>query len=283
MTKLKIQVLSDIHTERDVYKFNPDYYKTDADIIIVAGDIAHLLSVGETLYTLFQDKPVIFVMGNHEHYQTGYPIDTDIRLLKAEFNMANKEGFTNITFLDDDVHIINVKGINIRCVGGTLWTDFNLYHNPQREMNMARYGMNDYRYIIGRNGLLTPEETRDRHLKTYDVIKNTLETDFDGPTFVVTHHLPSLRAVKPRYKKDKMSASFASSLDDLLNKNATLWCFGHTHDTSVFRSHQTLFVCNPEGYRRNAGEADNKRFNPHMLIDVRRGAPDNKWKAGVLK
>jgi predicted phosphodiesterase len=284
MSKIKVQVLSDIHTEMPAYDLEDEqkYYHTDADLIIVAGDIAKSDSVVKNLYSLFPGKTVVFVAGNHEHYTTGRTIEEDINLIRHQVKQINDYGLMEAIFLENDVHILNMKGINIRLIGGTLWTDFDLFHDAKNDSLRVKNSLNDYYVIKGEDGQkLKPEETLSRHKITKNIIMDELLKDFDGPTIVVTHHLPSLRAVDKMYKKDRVSAGFASNLDELLSMGATLWCAGHTHTSVSFRDNDTLFVCNPEGYRRPNGNVENKKFNPKFIVDIRKGAPDNKWKAGI--
>lgn len=286
MSKIKVQVLSDIHTEMPAYNLENEqrYYDTDADLIIVAGDIAKSNSVVKNLYSLFPGKTVVFVAGNHEHYTTGRTIKEDIDLIRYQVKQINEYGLMEAIFLENDMTILNIKGVDIRLIGGTLWTDFNLFHDAKNDSLRVKNALNDYYVIKGEDGQkLKPEETLSRHRNTRNFIFNELLKEFDGPTIVVTHHLPSLRAVDKIYKKEKVSAGFASNLDDLLSMNATLWCSGHTHTSVKFKEGNTLFVCNPEGYRRPSGQVENKKFNPKLIIDLRKGAPDNKWKAGIQK
>jgi len=299
---MKIQVISDLHTEMSSYTMeSPNEYKTNADILVIAGDIAHCKDVVSTIRTLFPDtyddgsfgpELIVIVSGNHEHYQTQETIDEGHMHIKKAVDAFNAISQQRIVFLDDNVEIINHKGTDIRFIGGTLWTDFNLYGNQLKDAKIVASALNDYRLIIGQKDQspsyfgqprLTTEEVLQRFKKTYRVIEQAVSEKFDGPTIVVTHHLPSMRAVCSYYKRDKITAGFASDIEELLNENVTLWCCGHTHSSSVNRFDSgSLLVCNPGGYMKINFGRENKEFNPKLLIDIRKGAPDNKWKAGVI-
>jgi predicted phosphodiesterase len=66
---MKIHVLSDLHLEFDDF-VSP---KTDADVVVLAGD-THLGNKG-ILWAQqhFPDVPVVYVLGNHEYYRHAYP------------------------------------------------------------------------------------------------------------------------------------------------------------------------------------------------------------------
>lgn len=63
---MKLQILSDLHLE--LSKFEP--FATDADIIVLAGDIA--LEDNGIIWAraVFPNKEIIYVPGNHEFYGT---------------------------------------------------------------------------------------------------------------------------------------------------------------------------------------------------------------------
>ena len=66
---MKIQILSDLHIEFQDYT----YQKCDADVVVLAGDI-HTKDKGiKWAIENIVDKPVIYVLGNHEFYGRSYP------------------------------------------------------------------------------------------------------------------------------------------------------------------------------------------------------------------
>ena len=131
-------------------------------------------------------------------------------------------------------------------------------------------------------------EAAERHARSRAFLSKALDQPHDGPTIVVTHHLPSLRSVSQKYRHDPISAGFASHADDLLAKGATLWVHGHTHDSGCYRDDsRTLVVCNPAGYARyhryptEGWSRENQSFDPKLTIDLRVGGPDRQWEAGL--
>ena len=66
---MKLLVLSDLHLEFSY--FEP--VATDADVVVIAGDL-HKKDRGlEWLQEHFSDRPVIYVAGNHEYYGAAIP------------------------------------------------------------------------------------------------------------------------------------------------------------------------------------------------------------------
>lgn len=61
---MKIQVLSDLHTEFGDL-FVPE---TNADVVVFAGDIGVGIDGLKWIESQEIDKPIIYVLGNHEFY-----------------------------------------------------------------------------------------------------------------------------------------------------------------------------------------------------------------------
>ena len=105
---MKLNILSDLHLGLGALAAPA----SDADIVILAGDIARPKEAVAWASAL--RKPVLYVPGNHEFY--GNSIDgtvDELRRLSAG---------TPIRVLDDDEAIHD----GVRFLGSTLWTDFLL-------------------------------------------------------------------------------------------------------------------------------------------------------------
>ncbi|MEM9690500.1 MAG: metallophosphoesterase, partial [Pseudomonadota bacterium] len=108
---MKLHILSDIHVEFEA--FVPP--ATDADVIVLAGDI-HVGRKGlDWALEQFPDKPVIYVLGNHEYYGKAVPKLTN-ELQKIAAN-------TNVHLLERSS--VEIDGVTF--LGSTLWTDFELF------------------------------------------------------------------------------------------------------------------------------------------------------------
>lgn len=235
MSSLKILVLSDLHLEIED-KFVPD---TDADMVVLAGDI-HKGDRGiEWARGAFPDKEIIYVSGNHEFYGKSR-LDN-----LARMRITAKA--CGIHFLDDESVVIG----GVRFLGSTLWTDFLLFGDDERPwcMRDAQNLMNDFRVIYEGDKIFSPDDSVLLHKRSIAFLEHELQSPFEGKTVVVTHHLPSFKSVTNRFKKNRMSAAFASNLDHLMGADrACLWIHGHTHDTFDYEVLGTRVVCNPRGY-----------------------------------
>lgn len=135
-------------------------------------------------------------------------------------------------------------------------------------MLKAKLEMNDYRYI--RYGTindpyrskLTPEDTVLLFHKNVDFITKELDkyVDTEYNICIITHHAPSFESVPDRYKEDKLSHAYYSSLESLImTYNPDIWCHGHIHDAKDYIIGTTRILCNPYGYQgENTGFIDLK-------------------------
>jgi len=251
---MRIRVLSDLHLE-----FQPPWRWPDDhdsyDMIIAAGDIAS--SCVTSVEALAGLGPCIFTPGNHEHY--GQIFQDNI----AAGRTAAAE--TSVFFLSRDALVIG----RVRFVGATLWTDYALYRTPKPSMNVAGQGLNDHRLARyrERNGDVSrflPRHARLEHLTDLKFIAMVLAKPHDGPTVVITHHLPSSRSIAPKFAGDEFNPAFASDLDAfILERQPAVWIHGHTHDSCDYRLGATRIVCNPWGYR-----GENSSFNASLTIEI---------------
>jgi predicted phosphodiesterase len=254
---MKLHILSDLHLEFS--PFTPP--ATDADVIILPGDIQVGNKGINWARETFPDKPILFVPGNHEFYKSNR-LET-LSLLRD----AGKQH--NVQILDDDEFILQQD--RVRFLGCTLWTDFRLQGDKLKERAMLAGQMllNDFRLIKDAgapNGSFSPEFSVGLHEHSLAWLKAKLDEPFDGKTVVITHHLPSMQSVVTRFKDDIMSACFASELDELFGK-MELWIHGHTHDNLDYVVNGTRVICNPRGYVISR-RAENAAFNPGLVVEI---------------
>lgn len=249
---LKIHILSDLHLE-----FAPvQLAQTDADVVIMAGDINLKLKGLYWMKAQFSKKPVLYVLGNHEFYGTAHP-----RLVeKAKIAAVG----TNISILENDEVVIG----RTRFLGCTLWTDFELFGDPRVAGYTASKQMTDF-HRIRRSPSYSKLRSIDAaviHKRSLEWLKTKLETKWVGPTVVITHHAPSPQSVPERFRKDIVSASYASNLEDTVKQSrASLWIHGHIHHGSDYVIGDTRVICNPKGYPVER----NTDFNPTLVIELR--------------
>ncbi len=281
LSAIRVQVLSDVHAEHGAHALpQPEAVDAGADVVVIAGDLASAPNSVEVAAQLFPSTPaVVLIGGNHEHYQTGLTIDEGLAIMgrtAAEISVA--DGRT-IVVLEDAEAILTVRGTAVRVLGSTLWTDYGLRHQPLSDARTCERSINDHRLIRGRDGRpFTAREAAARHRTSRASLADALAREHDGPTIVVTHHLPSMRSVAGRFRREATSSGFASHADDLVGMGATLWVHGHTHDGMAWEdSSGTLVVCNPAGYVRSDSSRENATFDPRLCIAIQEEG--STWRA----
>lgn len=251
---MKIHILSDLHIE--FAAFDPLSY--EADVIVLAGDIWFGSQGIAWARKAWPDKELVFVPGNHEYYRS------EIRIANEQMELSGKAL---------GVHVLNRKKciINgVRFLGATLWTDFGLFGEDQRNLayEKAVASLRDFHVIDYGKKVLTPQDTVKFNTEDTDWLEANLIHDiFDGPTVVVTHHLPSTSSVAERYRQQLLSACFASNFDHLLG-HSKLWIHGHTHDSFDYVLNSTRVICNPRGYCRAGKSPENQNFNPGLVVEI---------------
>jgi len=133
-------------------------------------------------------------------------------------------------------------------------------------MSDARYGMSDFALIRhGAHGLFRPEHARAMHLEQVCWIRERLTDEFNGPTILVTHHLPHPRSIHRKYRGSALNPAFASDLSHFMGPPIALWVHGHTHESCDYVEEGTRVVCNPRGY----GPSElNATFDPILTIEI---------------
>lgn len=264
---MRIQIASDLHLEYLEEKF-PDFRgiePCDADVLILAGDI----SSGTRVFDLFSNwpYPVVYVPGNHEFYNA----NIDDVLAEFQFRSATHP---NIAVLSPGTKVIH----DVRFVGTTLWTDFDVFGPENRDaaMRECTEKIIDYSVIRNRNGEeFGTLDARDRHTQELAWLKYILATPFSGKTVVVTHHAPHPLSMDPRFTDELTSANFVSNVFSGLPP-ADLYVHGHVHCSADYLVDGRHVVANPMGYCRGIRKAlspadlsrENSRFDPSYVVEI---------------
>jgi Icc-related predicted phosphoesterase len=267
---MKIQLLSDLHLEHS-HRHPPFVLRaTDANVVVLAGDIDNGTRAIDWAEETFPDQAVLYVPGNHEYYEA------DLQAAAAALK-ARARRSANVRLLDNDELTID----GVRFLGSTLWTDFALIGRQKMDQVIAeslKYVV-DFRKIRMGNDFLTPQQTIDLHRDAIAFLQERLEQPYAGKTVVITHHAPHPGSVHPRWAGSLVNAAFVSDLTRLMGKSV-LWLHGHTHDSFDFAIHGTRVLANPMGYRtsnwrepRTAGiplrvATENGRFDPAMVVEI---------------
>jgi Icc-related predicted phosphoesterase len=274
---MKLALASDIHLEfGDLLLKNEE----NAEVLILSGDICtakvfkhkpkERAMVKEFFKRCaFQFPHVVYVMGNHEHYD--YDFAKTHERLQAEL-----ADLPNIHLLEKETWEHN----GYTFIGGTLWTDMNkgdsltMWHVGQR--------MNDFKLITNSNRMVhhkrnvydennrdefgylivksvdhyqrpsrfSVEDSLEEHKKMLDFI-NIVTQDKSKCYISVTHHAPSPLSIAEWYKADTlMNGAFHSDLSEFImdRPQIKLWTHGHMHDPFDYMVGDTRVVCNPRGY-----------------------------------
>lgn len=250
---MKIKLLSDLHLEsRQGYaKHTPEWAKpNDADVLVLAGDIAvGPTQVSEALkyFKSLGHKEIIYVPGNHEYYHHSFSTHQALRGA-CEAN--------DVHMLDPRAAPVKIKDVTF--FGGTLWTDF--HNDPLTEIDAKQF-INDFKVIKDFSTALCSKLNREAK----DYIKYFYE-ETPGKKCIVTHFLPAMQCISPRFAASALNKYFANNLDDWIESlENTTWLFGHTHDRMDFHIGNTRMVVNPLGY---SGEFSPTTFNPNKIIEL---------------
>ncbi|MNK78654.1 3',5'-cyclic adenosine monophosphate phosphodiesterase CpdA [compost metagenome] len=232
---MRIQIISDLHQE---FGFSTLNYEK-ADLVVLAGDVNLGLKGISWIKAHIPDKPVLYVLGNHEYYKGAYP--------KTLHQIAAAAAGSNVQVLENERFELN----GIRFHGATLWTDFSLFGNPVEYGMICQGKMNDYR-LIRRD----PSYARLRTIDTYKIhqfskrwLQNSLAESAGYKNVVITHHAPSIRSVPLAYQTDPLTAAYASNLEELIEQyQPSYWIHGHIHTPVRYQIGTTEIICNPHGY-----------------------------------
>ncbi|TQV88085.1 phosphoesterase [Aliikangiella coralliicola] len=248
---MKIQLLSDLHLE---FKYYP-YPLSNADVVVLAGDI-HTKERGiKWALEEIKNKPVIYVLGNHEYYKKAYP------KLTKELKELSKG--TNVHVLEND--IITIDGVNF--FGCTLWTDYELFGNAKLTGYECQQVMSDFKKIrrLPNFAKIRSIDIAIIHNQSRKWLEDELARKCGETNVVVTHHAPSIQSIAEEYHDDITTAAYASNLEPLIRQyQPALWLHGHVHKSSDYQIENCRILCNPRGYP----DAINPQYNPQIIIDV---------------
>jgi predicted phosphodiesterase len=243
---LRLRILSDLHLEAADFAVPA----ADADLTILAGDIANGgdgIAWGQVAF----DGPVLYVPGNHEFY------DRDYDDARAEMQAAARG--SAVTLMEREERILG----GVRFLGCTLWTDFALEGEAGFERAMRhRKWLIDFTAIRWGDRTLAPEDTIGFNRQDAAWLAARLDTRFDGPTVVITHHAPQRGSIAPAFATHPLNPAFVTDLDALMGR-AVLWIHGHTHTAFDYDVRGTRVVCNPRGYPH-----ENTGFDPALIVTV---------------
>jgi len=248
---MKLQVLSDLHIEFEDFELG----ESDADVLILAGDI-HVRDKG-VLWAMenVKDKPVLYVLGNHEFYGKAYPkLVTSLKELTKD---------SNVQILEKDT--VTIDGVNF--MGCTLWTDFELFGDPKLTGYLCQQIMTDFRKIRISPSFskLCSLDVANIHRQSMTWLKQELQKHAGKTNVVISHHGPSPMSLPVNNVKEVVSAAYVSRLESVINDyQPAIWMHGHLHNSSDYHIGSCQVICNPRGY---PGER-NPAFREALVVEV---------------
>ncbi|OHD03820.1 MAG: hypothetical protein A2095_05475 [Sphingomonadales bacterium GWF1_63_6] len=261
---MRLWILSDLHIEQSVWELPSP--PPDFDVLIAAGDIHDPARNGVRWLAQRIDRPIVYVMGNHEFYAHKHRFTVAEEVIRAR-ELAEQLG---VHLLLDEA--VEIEGV--RFLGTSLWTDYDLYGTRHLSMDVAASMMNDHRLIFPHNDYepLRPQQAREWHEASVAWLEERLRPGaFDGTTVVVTHHLPHPGSIASHYAGDSLNPAFCSDLSRLVEESgAKVWVHGHTHSSFDYKIGDTRIVCNPKGYGpfKLGGRPENLAFDPFKVVEI---------------
>lgn len=132
--------------------------------------------------------------------------------------------------------------------------------------------LTDHRCIEWQDGadsrLSTSKDLLGEHHAVRQWLEQQLAVLSDGPTVVVTHHVPHALSVAPRFASDWATCGFVSALPDSFFVVPALWIHGHTHTRLDYRVGNYRIVYNPQRYATWGGDFEVDDFEPVFVIEV---------------
>jgi Icc-related predicted phosphoesterase len=254
---MRIRVLSDLHREFGHSRLP----EVASDVVVLAGDIDRGTKGVAWARQAFPDVPVLYVAGNHEHY--------DERIGRLHEKLREAAVGSNVRILENET--LEMDGY--RFFGATLWTDFSLFDDRPSAMLAAGAkgtGMNDYRKIRRADtGKLQPKHTAMLHADTRLALTRFLASGDRARSVVITHHAPSIKSVATGKEADDISAAYVSKMDDLIAEHGpALWIHGHIHEHRDYVIGNTRILNNAFGYPTSNG-AEAIGFRSDLVVELK--------------
>jgi hypothetical protein len=261
---MRIQYASDLHLEFFDKTPFPPILKPVAPVLVLAGDIGRpdMRTYRDFMHYCSRNWDATFVVaGNHELYNgKAMRHSAQMRLEMCE----------TICGEWPNVHFMNRRRVDrdgVTFLGATLWTDMVGFEDPH-----IRRAYNDFNRI-GVPSWPNPDTLRPLDLSD---IKRWHQIDRDwlaaelakvtGPTVVITHHLPMMDMISPRFASCDLNGAFAATdCEELIRPPVVAWIAGHTHvGMTVPLADGIVGLTNPRGYPGETGSG----YCMEMFVDL---------------
>jgi len=267
---MNIRIISDLHLEfgygqMAILDTMPE---EDKQVLVIAGDLG-VATYADAYISFLIDvssrfKHVIYIMGNHEHYNNSFLMTKSI--IQSNLNWAG---------IADKVSILEKECIDIDDVSfvcATLWTDMDK-ENPISMYQIPDY-MNDYHKIkTGVEGdeymhRLRAKDTIADHKQAKEFIFSECQRvkNENRKLVVVTHHAPSRLSISDGFENSDINGAFVSDLsNEMLDLDyPMIWIHGHVHQSHNYQLGKVEVICNPYGY----GTENTLEFDSFLVKEV---------------
>lgn len=264
---MKLQILSDLHIDSYARQSYPlgRIPKTDADVVLVAGDTAN----SDDGMPWLQEQaahlqvPLITIAGNHEYFGED--------VLHFDKKLATWDNYDSE--LEQGVRFLQCQYIDIgevRILGCTLWTDYQYQANVDT-MAAARRFMRDYKQIYAGGELFSPEVSIQIHTAHRQWLQQALITAqaLGKKTVVMSHHSISPLSVSEKFANLPSNAAFVSDLSSWMHEDwaPVLWVHGHTHEAFDYQINKTRVIVNPRAYPNEVSSTE-LAFTWNKVVDI---------------
>lgn len=248
---MKIAIHSDLHLEG--YMYHQLFLENqNFDVLVLAGDIVSARTINrlECIRELVEDKPIIYVPGNHEYYRGSIKgTNADLQAMCERWN----------------IHLCNRRTVEIdgvHFIGATGWSDLESFNDiPEGFKRLEASGITDFRVIEGH----TVDAMIELAKGDKAFLESELERLVDHKVVVVTHFSPTEHHGNERFDVSPISSYFSNNWVDLMyNYQPSAWIYGHTHGNVVGKVYNTDVICNQKGYGN-----ENPHYNPNMVYDLK--------------
>lgn len=239
---IKIDYCSDLHVSyNNELPSWSELKNPDSTILIIAGDITNnsrdkswkIVNRAKGVY-----DHVLFVDGNHEHYDSGVSIDGTENWFKLRANR------------DDEIHYLSASPVKIGdtwFIGTNGWYDWGIkgYSSYESYLGWNKYS-NDSKLIKDSGNM--PGRAFNEMQK---LCKNI--ADIDSNKIVMVTHTPPMQSLipyNPQYYPE-LDGSYCNTFMEYLlpNKTIKIWFYGHTHARNDQIINGTRFLNNVRGYK----------------------------------
>ena len=241
-----------------------------APIAVIAGDIANSPHIAiKELYRIAEAyERVLFVDGNHEHYNNASSNPNRATRMPPEvYSILRNEfdGHPSITYLDQGRKAVVID--DTAFIGANSWYDFNWgWVDPDKCKSVWYHGMNDSRYANVEAWWVENEAIKHASNITATVAAMNQRNDVKR-IVLVSHTVPNAKGIR-----ENASVEFQMLNGCYLNSvmkgahygKVVAHCFGHTHRRQMFNDCAIEFFANPRGYYMEPGF---DKWEP-MMVDL---------------